>query len=287
MVSQIFYYNSDKFPAIAQEYSDVKSRTEKNTAPKKTQDTSIFTSFLEVTPQGRRLVSAPDKAEKGDYASVAGAVGLTLINIKEDCRDIRGAINQIKGLPAKYDYKNYQHGFSFTRGTTIENWLNRKADEGKTWAKWIEKQDKTLADTNFGRKLLNFTKAEEKDVIETPIENARGYKIPATSYEGSLFGELTGRAMKRTTKLGLIVMAAVEIPKILKSMTTDGSICDRTASTLKQTTKSAINIASCTAGIAYGGAIGAKYFGAVGSLVGMGFGAIVGNKLSEKAQQII
>lgn len=287
MVNQVFYLNLDKFPAIANDYSEAKEHAQKLTNQKKTNDASVFTSLLEVIPQGRRLVSTPDEADKGDYASVAGAVGLTFINWKEDLRDINGAINQFLGLPSKYDYKNYQHDFSFTRGTTIEKWLNKKIDEDKKWAKWIEKNDQTLADTSFGRKLLNITKAEEKDIIETPIENARGYKIPATSYEGKLFGEFTGRAMKRTTKLGLMVMAAIEAPKIIKAMTTDGSIGDKTTSTLKQTAKSTINIASLTAGIGYGGAIGAKYFGAAGSLVGMGVGAILGGKISAKAQQII
>lgn len=286
MVNQIFYYNSNKFPAIAQDYSDVKTRTEK-AAHQEAADTSIFKALLEVTPQGRRLVSAPDKLDRGDYVSTAGAVGLTLINTNEDLRDVKGAINYLKGLPSKYDTKNYQHDFSFTRGTTIEKWLNRNADEGKAWAEWIKNNDKTLADTKFGKILLKATKTEEKDVIETTIENARGEKAFASSYEGTLFGEFTGRALKRTTKLGLLVMAAIEIPKILKAMTTDGSISDRTASTIKQTGKSTINIATLTAGISYGGAIGAKYFGAFGSLVGMGLGAIVGGKISEKAQQLI
>lgn len=287
MVDQIFYYNANQFPAIAQDYSEAKTRAEKITHQKDNTDTSLFAALLEATPQGRRLVSAPDKIDRGDYVSAAGAIGLTLINANEDLRDIKGAINYLKGLPAKYDNKNYQHAFSFTRGTTIEGWINRNADAGKKWANWIRDNDQTLADTKFGRMLLKATKTEEKDIIETPIKNAMGHCATASMYKGSLFGEFTGRALKRTTKLGLLVMAAIEIPKILKAMTTDKSMSERTASTIKQTTKSAINIVSTTAGISYGGAIGAKYFGAFGSLVGMGLGAIIGNKISNKAQQLI
>lgn len=50
---------------------------------------------------------------------------------------------------------------------------------------------------------------------------------------------------------------------------------------IKSTTKSAINLFSSIAGIGYGGAIGAKYLGPVGSLIGMGLGAIAGNQVAK------
>ncbi len=51
--------------------------------------------------------------------------------------------------------------------------------------------------------------------------------------------------------------------------------------------KSAGNVALTTAGIAIGGALGAKHLEASGSLIGMGLGAIVGNKLSNQLQTSI
>ena len=50
---------------------------------------------------------------------------------------------------------------------------------------------------------------------------------------------------------------------------------------IKSTAKSAINLTSSIAGIGYGGAIGAKYFGPLGSLIGMGIGAIAGNQVAK------
>jgi len=66
------------------------------------------------------------------------------------------------------------------------------------------------------------------------------------------------------------------LPKITKSN-----------ETVKQTAKSAVNVASITTGIGYGGAIGARYGGSTGSLIGMGLGAILGSNLSQKVQETI
>ena len=69
-------------------------------------------------------------------------------------------------------------------------------------------------------------------------------------------------------------MAGLEAAHLTKEITNGENIFEATA-------KSTINLTSSLAGIGYGGAIGAKYFGATGSLVGMGLGAIAGNKLSQ------
>lgn len=111
---------------------------------------------------------------------------------------------------------------------------------------------------------------------KTPIKNFKGLSTYAFSHSGSNFAKLTARAMRRTTVLGFGAIALLEVPKIFKS---DEKI--------KQTTKSALNVASITSGIGYCGAIGSKHGGATGSLIGMGVGAILGSKLSEKTQQII
>jgi hypothetical protein len=109
-------------------------------------------------------------------------------------------------------------------------------------------------------------------------------KVFAFKYEGNLFAQLTGRALRRTTKLGLIALALIEVPKILKKMFEGKNIFEQGKNTLEQTAKSTVNVASVAAGIGYCGAIGAKYGGSIGSLVGMGAGAILGSKLSEKIQ---
>ena len=64
------------------------------------------------------------------------------------------------------------------------------------------------------------------------------------------------------------------------------TLTEQVGNTAKQTVKSGINFASITAGIAYGGAIGAKKFGATGSLIGMGVGATLGAFASNKIQSL-
>lgn len=231
---------------------------------------------LEAVPTFRRTLSIPDKIENGEIAAAFGMASLALINIPEDLRDVKGAFNQLKGANALYDYKNYQHNFSFFKGTAIEKWLYKQIDANKKWAVWLSENDKTLADTKFGNKILGFLGSKEVDIIETSITNYKGEQALAVKYGGSKFAQLTGRALRRTTKLGVIALALLEVPKIIKS-----------EDKIEQTAKSTVNVVSITAGIGYGGAIGAKYGGATGSLIGMGLGAILGNKLSKKAQETI
>ena len=231
---------------------------------------------LEALPPIRRIVSLPDKIGNGDVASAVGLAGLALINLPEDVRDIKGAIKQLKGEAPKYNHKEFQHNFSFFRGTAVEKWLNGQVDAGKKWAVFLRENDRTLADTKLGKKIMDAVKCKDVDIIETSIQDYKKTNINAVKHSGSEFAQLTGRALRRTTLLGVGAIVLLELPKIIKS-----------DETIKQTAKSAINIASVTAGIGYGGAIGSKYGGATGSLIGMGFGAILGSKLSEKTQALI
>lgn len=241
-------------------------------------DTSVFTA-LEIIPTFRRVASIPDKINNGDTTTALGMTSLALINLPEDLRDVKGVINQFKGAQPKYDYKNYQHNFSFFRGTAIEKWLHKHVDAGKQWVKWLYNNDEVLADTSFGEKIFKIVKANEDDLISTAIKDFNGLSVSAISCKGSLFAKLTSRALRRTTKLGVIAMCLLELPKIIKSIKKNEII--------KQTAKSTINVASITAGIGYCGAIGAKYGGGIGSLVGMGLGAVVGSKISNNIQDFI
>ncbi len=289
MVNQIYYYNSDKFLSIEKDYRNIKTRAENITheKPKTTTKDSLFAYAFKSLPPVRRISSLPDKMDKGDYLPALELSSLALINLPEDIRDIQSAVAQIKGAKPLYDYKNYQHNFSFLRGTAIEKWLHGEIESGKKWAKWLYRNDKTLADTNLGYKILDLVKAKEQNALRTTITDFNGIKVKAVKYGGNLFAELTGRALRRTTKLGLIALALVEAPKILKKMFEGKNIFEQGENALEQTAKSTVNIASIAAGIGYGGAIGSKYGGSIGSLIGMGFGAILGSKVSKNIQDKI
>lgn len=261
----------------------------------------VLNYAFEAVPMYRRTVSLPDTIQNGDVTTGLGMAALALINLPEDYRDVVGAAKQVKsiftGKPYKgsYDYKNYQHSFSFFRGTAVDKSVHKNADAGKGWAKWLLRNDKTLAETSLGKGILNLTGGKEAELVETEIQDLQKAKLVSTEikdlkkanvvaakYEGNAFAKITGRAMRRMTKLGLVALCALEVPKVLKEMDKEND-----ANTCKQIAKSAINIASISAGVAYGGAIGSKYGKGLGSLVGMGAGAILGSVASNAAQSAL
>ena len=266
--------------SVDRRQNNVSVDTDRRCEKSKSEDVGIFCA-LETIPPVRRAIDIPDKIRHGEITSALGMASLALINLPEDMRDIKNAVNQFRGIDTTYEgYREFQHDFSFFRGTAIEKWLHKHVNAGKKWATWLYDNDRALTETTFGEKLLNLVKGKEsEDFIKTPITNFAGKKAYAFKYEGGKFAQLTGRALKRTTKLGVIALALLEAPKIINAI--------QKGETIEQTAKSTVNVASITAGIGYGGAIGAKHGGAIGSLVGMGFGAVLGSKLSENIQQVI
>ncbi len=301
MVSQVFYYNqAQQYPQIQQDYKDVKKHVDKTDAT----DTNIGKAALEAIPTFRRISSLPDKIQNGDTLPALGLASLALINLPEDMRDVNSAVDQLKAFKngqkfqGAYDYKNYQHDFSFFRGTLLEPLVDLKNTKNKERARKLLDWDRPLLDTKFGRKLQEWLKVEISDVAEMkkfnkatktwdPIYDINGQRRFATAFEGGAFGKLTARALNRTTLLGVAALSLLEVPKIFKAMNQGDSIAEQAGNTAKQTVNSGINIASITAGIAYGGAIGSKHGGPLGSLVGMGAGAILGGLISKKTQEAI
>lgn len=285
MVSKIFYLNSDKYPAIVDDCQQIKERVDK----KKDSD---YLCVFEALPPVRRTLSIPDKIKHGETTTALGMASLALINLPEDLRDIRGAYNQLKGAAPKYDHTICQHPFSFFRGTMLNDLADVNKASNKEFAKKLLKSDITLADTTFGKRTLKVLGVKPVDYVETQIKNIghteeNAKYVTAKIYDGSKFGKLTAHAMERTTKWGLIVTALLETPKLAKAFCKGDSISEKADNGVKQVVKSAINVASITVGIGYMGAIGAQKFGAIGSLVGMGLGAVIGGYGSKKIQEII
>ena len=276
-INPILYQNElSKFPQIQQDYEGVKKHVDND---------SKLSSIFDICPIFRRVERVPDKVEAEDYIPAAGLVSLAVLNAPEDWRDMKSAYRQIKsGAEGKnfiptYNYKTAQHAFSFFRGTLLHKFVNPATSPCPKFAKWLLKNDTTLWDTKLKNFIINKFNVQETP-IDTKIENITSTK-ENPSFVGakqfitkSPFGELTARAMTRTTKIGAAVLGGLEAAHLIKEIS-DGE------NAIKATAKSAVNFASSVAGIGYGGAIGAKYFGPVGSLVGMGIGAIAGNKISD------
>lgn len=276
-ISPILYQNEiNKLPQIESDYKDVKKRVDSENS---------LTSIFDICPFFRRLENVPEKFEASDYIPAAGLVSLAVLNAPEDWRDMKSAFSQIKsGAQGKnytptYDYKKAQHPFSFFRGTLLHKFANPETSPCPNLAKWLLKNDITLWDT----KLKNYI-SKKFDINTTPI-NTTIKNITDSETKPSLvlakqfttkspFGELTARAMTRTTKIGAAVLGGLETAHLIKEIS-DGE------NALKATAQSAINFTSSIAVIGYGGAIGAKHFGPAGSLIGMGLGAIAGNSISK------
>ena len=276
-VNPIMYqYQADKLPQIQQDYEEVKGRVDKE---------NKLPSVFDVIPTFRRIENVPDKIENSDFVPASGLVALAVLNAPEDWRDMKSAYSQIKsGLTNKpfipsYNYKIAQHPFSFFRGTLLHKFVNPKTSPCPKLAKWLLKNDTTLWNTKLKDYIVRKFNIEE-GIKDTSIKNitysdSNKDFIQARQFKAkNLFGELTARAMTRTTKIGTVVLGGLEAAHLIKEIS-DGE------NVIKSTTKSAINLVSSIAGIGYAGAIGAKYLGPVGSLVGMGLGAITGNQVAK------
>ncbi|MEI8128386.1 MAG: hypothetical protein WCG95_02100, partial [bacterium] len=123
-------------PSVDRRQDSVSVATDRRCDKGKSEDVSLFCA-LETIPPVRRAISIPDKIEHGEITSALGMASLALINLPEDLRDIKSALDQFKGVEAKYKYKEYQHDFSFFRGTAIEGWLYKHVDKDKKWANWL------------------------------------------------------------------------------------------------------------------------------------------------------
>ncbi len=293
-VSPALYKNqTNKYADIKQDYCDIKKcadnfkvRIEK--IEKIQQDYFEHTngintpkelrSILNIIPTIRRIDRVPDKIEKKDNIPAYGLIALAALNLPEDMRDTRAAIRQlVQGdkFEYHYDYKKAQHPFSFFRGTAIHKLIDTKTSPFPKLAEWLVSKDTTLYETKFGKFVNKVFNIETNDV-ETGIKNMNknsecvyAHKYNTKSY----IGELTARALTRTTKIGAMVLAGIEAAHFAKEVNSGKNV-------KKELVQSAVTYISSIAGIGYLGAIGAKYFGPAGSIIGMGLGAVGANKIS-------
>lgn len=243
----------------------------------------------------RRLCDIPDMVRSGDTIAAIGLAGLTIVSLPEDCRDLKAAYNHSscvlrkRRISAPYNYHKYQHDFSFFRGTLLHEAMKRvKSERGKKIVDNLYKADITLYNTKFGKWVQNILGIENGKNIKSSIKNLYGQEVSVQKIivKKDFLGlkELTGRAMKRTSLLGLVFMGLLELPKIIKSITKGDDAQEKTKSFAKQVGKSSLNVFGVTAGMGYIGAIGAKKYGALGSLIGMGLGVIAGAGASKWIQ---
>ena len=274
MINPILYQNQvDKYPEIYNDYQNMRTAVQGKSSD----------AALEAVPFYGKINSLPDKLEQKDYLPATGIVTLAIMNGPEEINDVMSAYKQIKnGFPkpvsfhSGYDNKKAQHPFSFFRGTILHKYLNPLSEDcpNPKFAGWLIREDKCLWDTKFGewvKKKLNI----ETDKIETNIEridstekckkfvNARVYVT------NNPFKDITARALTRTTKLGTLALGGIEAAHVAHEVSNGKNFFEEAG-------KSALTLGTTTVATGILGAIGAKYLGPTGSLVGISAGTLIG-----------
>jgi hypothetical protein len=220
-------------------------------------DDSGFTHDVEVgaattIPYVRRLKSANDAFEKHDYLKGLGIIFLQYLNVKEDWSDLTKIFKK-PNTP-----HDYQIPFSFIRGTPLEKY------------EFLDKFDKTMTDTKFGKKFLKAIGANKFLYFDTEKYNKLGDPIVAFKAKGNLLSKIAYRTLLRIPVLSFAFVSMLEIPSIIKSK-----------GHFDQTKKSAVNVTLTVFTGALLGAIGA-YAGPLGSLAGLGAGSYLGSRIAKK-----
>ncbi len=280
-----------QYPQLEKDIKNVKSKV----AGSESLDQKIEKTLLCAVPMFRRVSSFDEKIENNDILPAVGLVSLAVINAPEDLNDLKDGWNHAKSLVTnhkyiqKYDHGKTQHNFSFLRNTLLEKWMDKtKNEKVRNVLFKLDRNDNVIYDTKFGEKVVKFLGITEGEPLPTTMKDDFGDDVSLREIKAkNIFGELTARAMKRTTILGVAALSILELPKIFKATGKGKNIEEQADSTIQQTVKSGINVATITAGIGYGGAIGAKHGKAIGSLVGMGLGAVFGALISNKVQELV
>lgn len=179
--------------------------------------------------------------------------------------------------PDGYDPKMAQHPFSFFRGTVLHEYLNPNSEKciNKKLAKKIILWDVSLRETKFGKWILDKLGVKEVAKISTNIESLLHtkdfpYYVQAKIYKSrNLFGDLTARALSRTSLIGTGALGGLGVIHTAYKVKQGGDIIEETA-------KTALQIGTTLIGVGYLGAIGYKHLGTLGSLVGIGAGTALG-----------
>ena len=125
---------------------------------------------------------------------------------------------------------------------------------------------------------MNKLGVEELDKVKTSVETMFSTKnipdyVEANIYKSkNLFGDLTARALTRTSKYGAYALGGLGAIHAAHEIADGENI-------FKEVAKTTLQVGMTLASVGYLGAIGYKYLGALGSLLGIGTGTLIGTLL--------
>ena len=137
------------------------------------------------------------------------------------------------------------------------------------------KNDVSSRDTKMGRWILNKLGVEELDKVKTSVETLFSTKnipdyVEANIYKSkNAFGDLTARALTRTSKYGAYALGGLGAIHAAHEIADGENI-------FKEVAKTTLQVGTTLASVGYLGAIGYKHLGTLGSLLGIGTGTLIG-----------
>lgn len=241
-----------------------------------------------VVPTVRRLGSLPRLIEGNNGEGAAIALGYAALNVPADLTHTglawREAKHLLKNGLTSIPKREHQWIMRSVAGTPLDFLLNKKS------FKWLEQIDNTLFDTKFGRGVrdifkIHFDKANPTIFVKPVFENSTA--IPAHKIAGNYIQQIIGRALLRTSTIGLAISTAIETPALFKAaVNTEGTTMDKAKAVGIQALKSGSFIALSTAAIGIAGAILFPY-GVLASLAGMAIGSFSSLEVSKGVNKLI
>ncbi len=269
-------YNSEKIPEIMKDYQNIKICACNKEQKCSDDKDSIFKYDID------------KKISNNDHICAKAMSTIAILNGPTNMSDVFSAYKQIKSkfkdkMPDGYDPKIAQHPASFFRGTILHEYLNPNSEKciDKKLAKYVIENDISLRDTKFGKWVLDKLSITQSAQVDTKVKsllhtcNIPNY-IKAYSFKSkNSFGDLTARALTRTSKYGTYVLGGIGALHVIHQVADGKNI-------FKETAKTALQVGTTLAGIGYLGAIGYKHFGTLGSLTGIAMGTGLGTLVPEQ-----
>ena len=232
----------------------------------------------------RRFLGVKESSENNNKIKTVGLALLAINNPPMDLSDINSVFKQIKGKKIAPNPKQIE--FTFAQDTLIEfliKKLRNKIDHRKFDATY-DKIDKSLFNTKLVQKIvktLNIKVTKEIkpdqniDLIKNGLKQNKIYIIKGKSK----IAKLICRSLMRIPILSIVAFSLLEIPDIVKSIKNEKQKHKKLEAASKQILRSGINITTMITGMAIIGTILDRHFGALGSLIGIGIGNYLGEKI--------
>ena len=272
----------DKIPEIYKDLKLVKNAVAPN------EKESIFEEALPIYGQ---VNDVEEQVKDKNFDTVGAITSLAVLKGPEEIDELFSAANQIKHkLNGKtyshpYDYTKAELKSSFFRDSTLAKHMNYRSKDCvfPKLSEWLIDKDKSLLGTKLGNficKILNIDFAQTKTPLEdiTSVPEKKEYLKAVDFSTNSIPKEIIGRTLARTNKIGALALATIEGLDI-KNDIQDG------ADPYKEIAKGAIKLGATIGGIGILGAIGSKYYGPVGSVIGVSTGTVLGALTSKKLDQ--